>query len=160
MWSLKSAGIRDRHCHTPSMTTPPPLPDSTGAKTKLHNELSVFFIVLGLLLAVLAYFSLSGISDTLPPLWGFPRHLAIGVPIAILSGLHLASGAFLVILRSRFFCVTGAIASTFITVFYCIFMFSATGTIPINLMSIVIALIPILVWSRVKKYLFVAAKEG
>ena len=139
------------------MTTPPPLPASTAIHAKLHKELCVFFIFLGVLLAIPAYLALRGISGNPPPLWGIPRHLAIGVPIAILSALHLVSGILLAIFGSRFFGIAGGIASTLVTAFFFVFMFSATGAIPINLISIVVVAIPIVVWSRVGKFLSTAS---
>lgn len=148
-----SVSARGRRSHILTMNTPPPLPDTTEARAKLLKELCIFFIFLGLLLAVPAYFALTGISGNPPPLLGVPRYLVIGVPLAILSLLHLASGVLLAIFRSRLFGITGAIASTLITVFFFAFMFLATGAIPINLMSIVVFAIPIVVWSRARKFL-------
>jgi len=145
------------HSHNDHPTTPPPLPASAENRTKLHRELCIFFIFLGVLLAIPAYLTLSGISGTPPLLWGVPRHLAIGVPTAILSALHLLAGILLAIVRSRLFAIVGGVASTLITVFYFVFMFSATGTIPINLISIVVVAIPIVVWSRVGKFLSTAS---
>ncbi len=139
------------------MITPPPLPTSTETHAKVLKELCIFFTFLGVLLAIPAYFTLSGISGNPPPLWGIPRHLAIGVPTAILSALHLVSGALLAIFRGRLFGIVGGIASTLITVFFFFFMFSATGTIPINLISMVVVAIPIVVWSRVGKFLSTAS---
>jgi hypothetical protein len=135
------------------MNTPQPLPKSTETHAMLRKELCIFFIALGVLLAISAYFVLSGISGNPVPLWGFPRHLAIGVPIAILSVLHLLSGVLLAMLGSPLFSILGGISSTLITVFFFAFMFSATGTIPINLISIVVATIPLVVWSRVGKFI-------
>ncbi len=132
---------------------PPPLPGAHQTHAGLRKELCIFFIGLGVLLAIPAYFALSGISGNPPPLWGLPRHLAIGVPVAILSALHLFSGTLLAVLDRRLFGVAGAISSTLITIFYAVFMYAATGDIPTNLISIVIAAIPFVVWSRVSKFL-------
>ncbi len=139
------------------MTKPPSLPTLTGTEDKLRKELSTFFIALGLLLLIPTYFTLTGLKNNPPPLWETPRHLAIGVPLAILSFLHLASGTLLLTSRNRYFGIIGALASTLITVFFFAFMFSATGAIPINLISIVVSAIPIVVWSRAYKFLSASA---
>ena len=141
------------------MALPPPLPNSTGTHAKLRKELCVFFIALSVLLAIAAYFSLTGINSSAPPLWGVSRHLAIGFPLALLSAMHLLSGALLAVSGRRFFGLAGAVASTLTTVFFFAFMFSATGTVPINLISIVLFALPILVWSRTGKFLSAAPKS-
>jgi hypothetical protein len=121
---------------------------------KLRRELSIFFIGLGVLLAIAAYFMLaSSAGPTPPPLWGLPRRLAIGVPVAVFAGLHVLCGALLAATGLRPFCLGGAIASTLTTAFYFFFMISATGTVGLNLMTIIAVAIPIMVWSRAMGYL-------
>lgn len=117
---------------------------------KLHKELWVFFIAIGLLLAVAAYFSLSPVGA--PPLWGFPRHLALGVPIAATSALHIICGGVFAVNGSRMSCIGGALASTFLAAFYFFFILSA-GILPIDVMGLIVVSIPVLVWSRAGKYL-------
>ena len=135
------------------MTAPPPLPPPDETPNKLRREISIFFIVLGVLLGIAAYYALTGITGHPPPLWGYPRHLAIGVPVAVLAVLHFLPGVLLAIFPSRLLCIFGGIASTLITVFYVAFMYSATGNFPINLASLVIIAIPVVVWSRVAKFM-------
>lgn len=130
------------------MTAPTP----AETPEKLRREIAIFFIVLGLLLGALAYFALTGISHHTPPLWGHPRPQAIGVPLAVLAALHLLPGILMLIFPSRLLCMAGAVASTLIVVFYVAFMYSATGTFPISLISLVILAIPVVVWSRVAKF--------
>ena len=141
----------------PNMT-PPPIQKTDDGYGKLHKELYGFLIGLGVLLAIAAYIAFSVLNDVPRPLWGVARHLAIGVPLAILAALHLISGVLLATLRNRVFCVIGAISATLLAIFYFVFMFSATGTLPINFLAIVVLAIPILVWARSKKFLSMSAK--
>jgi hypothetical protein len=120
---------------------------------KLRKELCIFFVGIGVLLAMAAYFSLANLGDNAPPLWGLSRWLAIGVPVAILAVAHLAAGGLLGMTGSRAFCIFGAVSSTALAVFYFVFMFSATGTVPISVISLVIVAIPVVVWSRAVLYL-------
>jgi hypothetical protein len=128
-------------------------PTPTETPEKLRREIATFFIVLGLLLGVAAYFALTGISRHARPLWGYPRHQAIGVPLAVLAALHFLPGILMLIFPSRLLCVAGALASTLIAAIYVAFMYSATGTFPISLITFVILAIPMVVWSRVAKFM-------
>jgi hypothetical protein len=132
---------------------PPPLPGVLEAQAKLRKELCIFLIGLGVILAVPAYFILTGISETAPRLWDLPRHLAVGVPVAVVAGWLVLSGVLLAILRGSFFAILGALATVALALFYFFFMVSATGRMPFNLISILIGVVPILVGSRVGKYL-------
>ena len=135
------------------MSAPPPLPPPTETPAKLRKEISIFFIVLGFLLGIGAYYTLTGISGHPPPLWGYPRHLAIGVPLAALAALHFLPGVLLLIIPSRLLCIAGGVASTLLAVFYVAFIYSATGKFPINLASLLILAIPLVVWSRAAKFM-------
>jgi hypothetical protein len=103
------------------------------------------------LLLIFALLALRGIRGDAPALLGVPRHLALGVAVAILSVAHILSGVLLAVLGSRLYGVLGAISSTRGAMF--IFMISATGTISIDLMSLFVVAVPIIVWVRVSKFL-------
>ncbi len=137
-------------------TSPPPSPAAVESRQKLQRELSIFFVGLGVLLGIAAYYLLRPVGA--PPLWGLPRHLAIGVPIAVLAVLHVAAGIGLAVSGSPAAGIGGAVASTLVTVFYFAWMISALGTVPISLISGVAVGIPILVWQRTG--VFLAASKG
>jgi hypothetical protein len=59
---------------------------------KLKRQLVIFLVAIGLLLAVAAWFAHTRLQGNMYPLWDHPRHLAIGVPVAVLAGLHLVAG--------------------------------------------------------------------
>ena len=120
----------------------------------------MFFIGLGLLLGIGAYFVLSQIGKEAPALWGFPRHLAVGIPVAVLSAAHLLFGVLLAAFGARIFCFAGAVAATAVPIFYFFFMISATGVVPISLISAVTVAIPILVSARAGKYLSAGASKS
>jgi hypothetical protein len=150
-WRVMATWLR-RAARSRSSEVEPSL-DPAESRDKLCKELCIFFAGLGLLLAIAAWFMLMDADGNRPPLWGFPRHLAIGVPLAIVAALHLLSGALLALSRAAMFALGGAIVSTLFAVFYFVFMISATGTPPINLISLVVIAIPILVWGRTGKFL-------
>ena len=134
--------------------SPGPLAAAGESRQKLQRELSIFFVGLGVLLGFAAYYLLRPVGAS--PLWGLPRHLAIGVPIAILAALHVAAGVALAVSGSPAFGIGGAAASTLVTVFYFAWMISALGTVPISLISGVAVGIPILVWQRTNAFLAAA----
>lgn len=120
---------------------------------KLKRELVIFLVAIGLLLAVSAWFAYTRLQGNMYPLWDHPRHLAIGVPVAVLAGLHLVAGLLLGLSGNKLFAVLGVVAGALLAVFYFVFMVSTSGKFPVNLISGVMIATPLVLGSRVATYM-------
>ncbi|MHC4251585.1 MAG: hypothetical protein ACYS9X_20895 [Planctomycetota bacterium] len=85
--------------------------EQAAKKKSVVTEFATFAVGIGMLLAVAAYYTLTGIRRA-PDLYGIRRSLAIGVPLAVLAGLNLGAGIALFATRKRWaviFCMTAGI---------------------------------------------------
>lgn len=65
------------------------------------NEMAAFGIGFGVILAILAYFALTGIEKSAPDLFGVQRNLGFGIPLLVLSAGFLVSGIWLKVAKSK-----------------------------------------------------------
>jgi hypothetical protein len=143
------------------MSEAPPVPQKKKKKGKnektsrasLRVELSVFFLFLGVLFAVAAYFSYTSLQGDFIPLWGLRRDLAISIPLGVIAILHLISGLLVAVIPHPNVAVVGGVASVLPALFYYSLMITVLGQAPINLIALLLITTPIIVWSRVAKYL-------
>ncbi|MGF1453412.1 MAG: hypothetical protein ACFB21_15225 [Opitutales bacterium] len=126
---------------------------------KVRKEIIVFLVFLGVLIGAAGYFAFTGLRDNPHQLWGLDRHIAIGVPTLIIAVLHIGFGVCLGITSKKIFAILGALAGTILALFYFVFMISATGKPPINLVSAVVVAIPLVLWSRVSTFLKAQSSE-
>jgi hypothetical protein len=112
------------------------------------KELGIFGIGMGLLLGAGAYFTLTELSQGAPPLWGMQRNLAIGLPLCVLAVANLGSGIGLLVSRTKIMVTLSVMAGLAISVFYFFFMVSATGTVGINLLTVIFLVLPLMLLSR------------
>lgn len=124
------------------------------------KEVAVFSIGMGLMLAAAAYFAFTGLESGAPPLWGMPRNMAIGIPVALLAAANLGSGIMLIATRNSTAVTLSVFSGCAISVFYFIFMMSATGTVGINLLTFIMVALPLLMLSRGKSATGELAAEG
>lgn len=120
---------------------------------QLIKEITVFLIFLGVLIGAAGYYAYTGLQGNPHDLWGYRRYLAIGVPTLVIDLLHFVAGIGLAATGGKSYAIFGGVASTALAVFYYVFMISATGEAPINLVSLVVISIPVLVWARVSLFL-------
>jgi len=101
----------------------------------------------GALIGIGAFFAPTRLGSS-PEFWGFRRCIAIGVPLAIVSGRHLFSGVMIILTRSRW-AIAAAILSAFtMAVFYFAFEISMIGLLKARLMSVLVYALPILLIVR------------
>jgi len=139
--------------HAPDCKAVQVLQAEPPKRIQLKNELGVFFLGLGALLGVLAYFAFATAPAGMRPLWGIRRDLAVGVPFATLSFFQIFSGVSLLITKRPLFSIVGAVASTGASVYYIAMWIFGGDRFPINLMCIAAAIIPFLVWTRTRQFL-------
>lgn len=116
---------------------------------KLKKEITVFLIFMGVLIGIGGYFSFTGLRGNPHPLWGFERHIALGVPMLVLALALIASGVCFAKTSRKIFAIAGALATTLFVLGYFALMISVTGAVPINLISVVLVAVVVVVWSRV-----------
>jgi hypothetical protein len=112
------------------------------------KEVAIFAIGMGLIVGFGAYYTLTGLERSAPPLWGLARYLAIGIPLTTLSLCNVVAGIILIAKRTSgavTFCVFSGFA---IAAFYFVFMFSAAGGPGVNLITGIMVFLPILLFSR------------
>lgn len=111
------------------------------------NEIAIFSVGFGVLIGIGAFFALTKLGRS-PELWGFRRCIAIGVPLAIISGSHLFSGVMIFLTRSRW-AIAAAILSGFTMAgFYFAFEVSTIGFLKARLMSVLVYALPVLLIVR------------
>jgi len=134
-----------------SPTSPPSTQPIAGKNsyTQLRKEIIVFLLGLGTMLAIAGTLTFIYLGSDRSTLWGLERRIAIGTPLLLIAAMHIAAGLGLLITSRRSFGIIGAAAGSVLTLFYFFLMISATGAPPINLMSVVVLLIPIILWQRV-----------
>lgn len=116
------------------------------------KELAVFDIGLGLLAGLGAYFALTQL-DGAPPLYGYERKYAIGLPLLIIALSNVGAGVGLLFSRTALWVYLCAFAGMLPPLFYFGFMCVVVGGPGINLVTIVMAAIPIVLIARFLKAL-------
>jgi hypothetical protein len=121
--------------------------EQAAKKKSIVTEFAAFAVGIGVLLAVLAYYTLGGLRRA-PDLYGIRRHLAIGVPLAILAALNLSAGVALFATRRPWaviFCMTAGIL---LSATYFIFEVTVIGFLQGKFLSAAIYAVAVLMVAR------------
>ena len=116
-------------------------------KMNIVTEVSVFAIVFGGIMALLAYFALTGMKNA-PDLVGVKRNIALGTPLATLAVIFFLSGILLITTRAKAAAVFVLLGGLMFGALYFIFEVSTIGFFGANLMSIVAYGIPVTIIVR------------
>jgi hypothetical protein len=114
----------------------------------LISEVGTFGTGLGVMLAVAAYFLLTGLKGT-PPVAGLARSMVLGLPVAVLAAGNIVTGIWTLTSRSSAaiggVIVCGAAVATAYLAFEIVFMgYPFAG----RLLSVVVYLIPVMLIVR------------
>jgi hypothetical protein len=119
---------------------------------KPATTVAIFGLIFGALCAYGGYSSLNGLQGA-PELWGFKRSLALGVPLAVLGGLHLVGALLQLLLRKPwtiYFCMFNAVL---LLLFYIAFEASTIGPFGARLVSVLAYGLPVFMILQGKKAL-------
>lgn len=123
------------------------------AKRKsIVTEFAAFAVGIGLLLAALAYYTLTGLKRA-PDLYGVKRGLALGVPFGVLAALNLGAGIALYATRRPWAVVACMAAGIAVSVVYLVFELAVMGFLEGRLISVAMYAVPFLMASRGPKAL-------
>jgi len=100
------------------------------------------------MMGVGANYTFTSLERSAPPLWGMARYLAIGLPLAALSVFNVLAGINLIVRRTSGAVTLCVFSGCSISAFYFLFMFAAAGGPGINLISGIMIVLPILMYSR------------
>jgi hypothetical protein len=126
---------------------------------KPATTVAIFGLIFGALCAYGGYSSLNGLQGA-PELWGFKRSLALGVPLAVLGGLHLVGAVLQLILRKSwtiYFCMFNA---ALLLLFNFAFEASTIGPFGARLVSVLAYGLPVFMIMQGKKALDDLQEKG
>ncbi len=114
------------------------------------KEVAIFGIGFGLILGMGAYGILVGLKNT-PDIWGMKRNIALGIPLVIISAIHLFSGISLIVTKAKWGVICSIISAFITSALYLGFEISTMGFFRGKLISLIIYSLPILLIIRGRK---------
>lgn len=112
------------------------------------TEVGIFAIGIGVIVSLAAIAATNGIDAGAPPIFGMPRRMGIGLPIAGSALLNIAAGVMLLKLRSQLAVAACMVAAISVAVVYFAIMIGSGVGVSINVMTLLFVAIPVMVLVR------------